>query len=178
MRLRAVYPEDHEWLVELHNDPIVLHNLTDPRPITLDQHMKWWSTIERNPREQRLIFMVDAIDGKPGVRAGFTKFYSIDCSNFSCVLGADLHKDFRGKGLAKHMWSRMLDEALTCRGLMLNRASLTTAEYNTIGQKVYRGLGFKEEGRQVRSLYRDGKYWDQICMYAMSDDWLKAKDAT
>ena len=177
MRLRAVYPEDHEWLVALHNDPEVLHNLTNPQPVTLDRHMKWWSTIERNPHEQRLIFVINSAEGVTGVRAGFTKFYSIDFNNFSCVLGADLHKDFRGQGLAKHMWSRMLDEALTCRGMMLNRASLTTAEYNMIGQKVYRGLGFKEEGRQVKSLYRGGKYWDQINMYALSDDWLHAEDA-
>jgi len=175
MRLRCVYPEDHEWLVELHNDPVVLHNLTDPRPITLESHMKWWSTIEKNPKEDRLIFVKDSVDGNMGTPVGFAKFYSIDTYNGTCVLGADIHKDFRGQGLAKYMWSRMLDYAFGSYGLMLQRASLTTATYNVIGQKVYNHIGFKEEGRLVHSLMRDGKYYDQICMYALRSDWHLAE---
>jgi RimJ/RimL family protein N-acetyltransferase len=161
-KLREVQPYDHEWLVDLHNDPQVLQNLTNPNAITLDQHMSWWNSVKDNPSQIRLIFEVD------GNKAGFTKFYSIDNTNRNCVLGADLHVAYRGKGLAKHMWKLMIDFCYA--DLDLHRVSLTTAEYNAIAIRTYLGLGFKEEGRLKQSLYRNNKFWDQICMYKIKND--------
>lgn len=164
MQLRGVTPDDHEWLVELHNDPIVLRNLTDPTPITMTSHMAWWERTCTNPKQLRLIFTVD------GQRVGFAKFIDIDRNNHNCLLGGDIHKDHRGKGYAKNMWAMMLNVSFASLGMY--RVGLTTAEYNKIGQRVYRGLGFKEEGRLVKHLYRDGTWHDQICMYMLAEDWL------
>lgn len=164
MQLRAVQDDDHKWLVELHNDPEVLRNLTHPEPITMAQHMLWWENTKIKQDQLRLIFTVD------GERVGFTKFYDIDRTNRSCVLGADIHKDHRGKGYAKDMWAMMLNVSFF--SLRLHRVGLTTAEFNAIGQRVYRGIGFKEEGRLVKSLLRDEAFHDQICMYMLVDDWI------
>lgn len=163
--LRGVEPNDHEWLVSLHNDPLVLRNLTDPTPITFESHMKWWDSIKDNAKELRLIFTVN------NERVGFTKFYEINFANRNCDLGAELHKDWRGKGLAKPMWKVMLEYCFNV--LHLHRVGLTTAEYNDIARKVYANLGFIEEGRFVQSLYRDGKYYDQILMFMTEDMWVK-----
>jgi len=77
--LRDVKDEDHPWLVELHNDPDVLRNLTNPCSITLEDHMRWWDKISKDSSQIRMIFEVD------GSRAGFTKFYSIDKINKNCT---------------------------------------------------------------------------------------------
>lgn len=153
----------HLWLVELHNDPLVLRNLTNPSPITLADHVRWWRSLDRT-KEIRKIFVVN---GHP---AGFCKFYAIDRQNASCVLGADLHPDFRGKGLSYMMWELMLDVCFN--QYSMNRVALTTAEYNTIAQRVYSKLGFLEEGRLVQSLFRDGKFYDQVAMYMLRDQYL------
>lgn len=164
MQLRPVHDDDHEWLVELHNDPDVLQNLTNPKPITMEHHLAWWHATRTNTKQLRLIFTVG------GERVGFTKFYNVDRTNRNLVLGADIHKSHRGKGHAKNMWAMMLNVSFL--SYQVHRVSLTTAEYNVIGQRVYKGLGFKEEGRLVQSLYRDEKYHDQILMYMLSEDWL------
>ena len=164
-KLRKVQDQDHDWLVELHNDPIVLKNLTNPLPITLDQHLGWWNGIKNSKSQERLIFEVN------DARVGFTKFYNIDSINKNCVLGADIHKDHRGLGYAKTMWSLMLNHCFD--DLNLFRASLTTAEYNQIGQKVYKNLGFIEEGRMIKSLLREDVFYDQICMYITREMWIK-----
>jgi RimJ/RimL family protein N-acetyltransferase len=67
------------------------------------------------------------------------------------------------------MWQLMLHVCFN--ELSLHRVSLTTASYNLIGQRVYKNLGFKEEGRQIESLYREEKYHDSICMYLLKQDW-------
>lgn len=165
MGLVPVTDHDHEWLVELHNDPEVLRNLTHPNPIQMKDHLTWWEGIRHDPREQRWIFKVD------GERVGFTKFYSIDRVNKNCVLGADIHKLHRGKGLAKFMWSAMLDHAFA--SLRVHRVSLTTADYNNIGYRVYTQLGFRSEGTLHESLFRSDEYYDQFCMYMLRSDWMK-----
>jgi len=162
-RLREVTADDHAWLVELHNDPAVLRNITDPKPITLEQHLAWWRSLQGDARQVRLIFTVDA------ERAGFAKFYNIDRVNSNCVLGADIHRAHRGRGYANAMWTLMLDRVFLDLGL--HRASLTTAAYNEIGLRVYRRLGFLEEGHLVESLFRDDKFHDQVCMYILCSDW-------
>jgi RimJ/RimL family protein N-acetyltransferase len=158
--LRDVQDGDHEWLVDLHNDEDVLRNMTDPRSITLEDHMRWWKSID-GKNQIRMIFCVNS------ERVGFCKFYSIDYQNFNCMLGADIHKDYRGNRYSKPMWELVLDHCYNNLGL--KRVSLTTAEYNKIAQRVYQQLGFIVEGRQISSLFRDNKWFDQICMYHLID---------
>lgn len=164
MQLRGVADKDHDWLIELHNDPDVLNNLTDPTRISRLQHLAWWEKTKIDPSQMRFIFTVN------DERVGFTKFYNIDRNNRNCVLGADIHKKHRGKGYAKYMWAMMLNVAFM--SLKMHRVALTTAEYNEVGQRVYRGIGFKEEGRLIKSLFRNDQYHDQICMYMLADDWF------
>ena len=167
--LRPVRDEDHEFLVELHNDPLVLRNITHPRPITIEQHIKWWESIRNRLSEQRLVFTID------GHSAGFAKFYEIDVVNANCVLGADIHKDFRGRGFGKELWRLMLAKAFD--EYVLHRVSLTTAEYNDVGRRLYANMGFIEEGRLYQSLKRDGIYYDQISMYQLRKWWEARRDS-
>jgi RimJ/RimL family protein N-acetyltransferase len=162
-KLRYVTDSDHVWLCELHNDPLVLNNVTHPESITLDQHMSWWQKVSNDSGQLRFVFTVD------DVAAGFVKFYDVDHTNMNCVLGADLHKSFRGEGLAKEMWRLMLDFAFN--QLWLYRVGLTTASFNHIAKRTYDKLGFIEEGKLTNSLFRDGKFHDQIMMYMLRDWW-------
>ena len=161
--LRGVTSEDHEFLVELHNDPVVLKNLTHSTPIKMGQHLAWWETVRTNPKQARLIFTVDE------ERAGFAKFYDIDTGNRCCVLGGDIHESFRGRGYAKYMWSLMLSRCFD--DWNLNRVSLTTAAYNEVARYVYTRLGFKEEGKLEQSLWRNGSFHDQVAMRLLKSEW-------
>ena len=161
--LRNITSEDHNWLVELHNDPLVLKNVTDPTPITLKSHMKWWKSID-GKKQIRKIFTVN------NEKSGLCKFYNVDYINNNCVLGADIHENHRGNGYAFFMWNLMLD--FCYKDLGLHRVSLTTASYNKVGQHVYKKVGFKVEGMQKQSLLRDNKYYDQVCMYHLRE-WRK-----
>jgi len=160
--LRNVVDHDHDFLVELHNDPAVLKNITNPDPITLESHMAWWSRIQSSTTEERLIFCID------GIRAGFVKLYRMDRANFNCELGADLHKNFRGYGHAKHMWNLMLERCFRIHNM--HRVSLFVADYNTIAVHLYEKLGFKVEGKLNESLLRDGIFYDQTAMYMLAKD--------
>lgn len=161
--LRDVQNDDHEFLVNLHNDPVVLRNLTHPQPVTMEQHLHWWEKTQHDKRQVRRVFMAN------DSRVGFAKFYDIDHENSNCVLGADIHETFRGRGFAKPMWSMMLD--LCFDVWKLHRVSLTTAEYNDVAIHVYESMGFAYEGRLTQSLKRDDKFYDQHVMFMLREDW-------
>jgi len=163
-KLREVVDTDHEWLVDLHNDPDVLMNLTDPRPITLESHLAWWESVRASQKDKRLIFEID------GTPIGFSKFYAIDRINQNCTLGADVHREHRGRGHAKLMWALMLDVCFSELGM--HRVALSTAEYNLIAQRLYLGLGFKIEGTMRECVFRNDRFYDGICMYMLRKDWL------
>lgn len=160
--LREITDDDNQFLIELHNDPLVLRNVTDPTPVTLESHMRWWESIKQSKSQERLIFCIN------GIRAGLTKFYSIDFANKTCDLGADIHEHFRGQGHARPMWMLMLERCFDVHNL--HRVALTTAEYNMIGNHLYRKIGFVEEGKKVDSLFREGMFFDQICMFMTKND--------
>lgn len=162
MRLREIHFIEHSWLVSLHNDPLVLKNLND-KQITLESHLSWWNHVKEDPKELRLIFTID------DKAAGFTKFYQIDSKNQRCLLGADMHPTHRGRGYAKFMWSLMLQKCFD--ELDMHYVGLRTAEYNEIGQRVYRSLGFKEEGRLRQSIMYEGNRYDDICMSILRPEW-------
>lgn len=167
-KLRTIIDDDHEWMISLHNDPEVLKNMTHSTPVTIGSHLKWWKQVSEDPRQLRLIFEVG------GDRAGLAKFYNIDEHNLCCVLGGDIHKDFRGKGHGKMMWMLMLSRCFD--DFNLHRVSLTTAEYNAVGRHIYEKLGFKEEGLFKESLWRDGRFHDQVLMFMLKRDWQSMED--
>lgn len=160
-----ILDDDFKFMLDVHNDPEVLHNLTHPEPVSLKDHMAWVKRIMKDPCEMRAIFMVDE------QRVGVMKFYRIDQTNHCCTLGADIHRDFRGKGYAKYMWTSMLAWAFNTPNVRLHRVGITTAEYNTVARHIYARLGFKEEGRLTQSLYRDGRYHDEVCMRMFKEEW-------
>ena len=89
------------------------------------------------------------------------------------MLGGDIHKDYRGKGYSYIMWNMLIDYCFN--DINLYRVGITTAEYNEIAIKVYKKIGFISEGFLNESLYRNQKYYSQICMYLTKSMYLKNK---
>jgi RimJ/RimL family protein N-acetyltransferase len=168
--LRNVNDDDHQFLINLHNDPMVLKNMTHSEPVTMESHLSWWKKINQDTRQLRLIFEVN------GERAGLAKFYNVDTGNHNCVLGGDISSNFRGMGYAKVMWTLMLQRSFD--EFNMYRVSLTTAEYNYVARRVYTKLGFQEEGRLIKSLWRNGSYHDQILMYMLKPTWESMEEQT
>jgi len=61
--------------------------------------------------------------------------------------------------------------------LALHRVALTVFEFNERAIRSYLKAGFRVEGRAREAIFRDGRYWDEIHMSVLSDDWEKARGA-
>src|SRR4029077_15899230 len=63
----------------------------------------------------------------------------------------------------------MLDHAFGTLGL--HRIALTVFEFNERAIRAYRKCGFVIEGRSRESIWRDGRWWDEIGMSVLSNEW-------
>src|SRR4249920_3729853 len=55
--------------------------------------------------------------------------------------------------------------------LGLHRIALYVFEFNERAIRAYRRCGFVIEGRSRESIWRDGRWWDEIAMSVLDSDW-------
>lgn len=149
--------EEHlEWARLLHNDPEVISMLTDPHVVSKEEQKRWFANLQKsNSSERALVFW-----GKEVI--GLVRLDQIDYYNKSVCVGLDIHKDFRGKGLAKLVYRKMFKRWFEGEGF--NRVWLMVAMYNLRAQNLYKKLGFKEEGIQREALFKNGKFYSYSMM--------------
>ena len=56
--------------------------------------------------------------------------------------------------------------------LELHRVGLSVFSYNTRAIRAYEKVGFRHEGRLRDAIQRDGRYWDEIQMGILREEWL------
>jgi RimJ/RimL family protein N-acetyltransferase len=57
------------------------------------------------------------------------------------------------------------------RKLTLHRVALTVFEFNTRAIRAYQKCGFTVEGRARQAIFRDGRFWDEIHMSILAEEW-------
>ncbi|HUY09491.1 MAG TPA: GNAT family protein [Candidatus Dormibacteraeota bacterium] len=101
---------------------------------------------------------------------GFVAIFSIEWPNSHGWIAVGIgDADDRGKGFGKEATSLGLGYAF--HELGLRRLSLDVIADNLPAIALYRGLGFREEGRLRERLYRDGHTTDLIYMGLLRRDW-------
>jgi RimJ/RimL family protein N-acetyltransferase len=78
-------------------------------------------------------------------------------------------KDAWGHGYGTEATQLMLDHAFGSLGL--HRIALTVFEFNERAIRAYRRCGFVVEGRARESIWRDGRWWDELAMSMLATEW-------
>jgi RimJ/RimL family protein N-acetyltransferase len=102
---------------------------------------------------------------------GFTTFSALDPDNGSVLFHITIgERDAWGRGLGTQTTQLMLAHAFERLGL--HRVGLTVFEFNTRAVRAYEKAGFRVEGRLREAVQRDGRYWDELQMGVLRDEWL------
>ncbi len=101
---------------------------------------------------------------------GSCAFSQVDGENGSAMYHITIgEKDVWGRGYGTEATQLMLDHAFGTLGL--HRIALTVFEFNERAIRAYRNCGFMVEGRARESIYRDGRWWDELAMSVLSTEW-------
>jgi len=87
----------------------------------------------------------------------------------NCSIGIRLLKDFRSKGYGTEAVEWALDWAFRRAGL--HKVKIGCVGWNMRAGKVYERMGFVEEAVLREELWHDGKWWDQIDMSMLEQEY-------
>ena len=101
---------------------------------------------------------------------GSCAFSQVDGENGSAMYHITIgEKDTWGHGYGTEATQLMLDHAFGT--LSLHRIALTVFEFNERAIRAYRRCGFVVEGRARESIWRDGRWWDELAMSVLASEW-------
>lgn len=109
-------------------------------------------------------------DKETDAHIGNVSLQEIDTLNqsaeFAIIIG---DKSYWGRGLGKEVIRLIVEHGFT--QLNLHRIYCGTAENNIGMQKIALSIGFKEEGRSRKALYKNGEFWDLIHYGLLKDEY-------
>ena len=107
---------------------------------------------------------------------GTCAFSQLDADNGSALYHITIgEKDVWGRGYGTEATQLMVDHAFGTLGL--HRVALYVFEFNERAVRAYQRCGFVIEGRSRESIWRDGRWWDELGMSVIESDWRRARAA-
>ena len=105
---------------------------------------------------------------------GTCAFSQLDGDNGSALYHITIGEaDAWGHGYGTEATRLMVDHAFGTLGL--HRISLNVFEFNERAIRAYVRVGFLIEGRSRESIWRDGRWWDELAMSVLVSDWKVAR---
>ena len=132
--------------------------LHDSRKFTLEQTIDWFN-------ETKPMFWIIR---KNGERVGYFRTSNYSIENRNIYIGADLHKDFRGKGLALESYKLFIPYLFT--EYNLHKISLEVLKTNQRAINLYEKLGFRFEGIKRDDVNKNGQWIDSIIMSILESE--------
>ena len=164
------------------NLPIVLRWYADPELARLTRYSMRPMPHEEVERffQSRLLSSESVAYGihikASGRLIGLTTFSALDPDNGSVLFHITIGEtDAWGHGYGTETARLMLELAFGRIGL--HRVGLSVFAFNERAIRSYQKAGFQVEGRLREAIARDGRYWDEIHMGVLRDEWLAASAA-
>lgn len=164
LTLKLISLRDIEEVRFLHNDPSVLSNLTNPTEVSEQMQLNWFNAVEDSQTSYRYVCR----HKKTNQLVGVFRIDNLEPLNRSAMIGLDISKEFRRQGYAYEIYQYMIAYFFNIK--KYNRLYLSTLESNFQAINLYKKLGFQIEGRQIKSINRDGKLLDLICYYKINEN--------
>ena len=157
----------HKWI----NDPEVSDRLGVLWfPFNLEKEREW---VEKNaiPDDYRKNFTIVTKNGKP---IGNISLMEIDYTHRCATLGIMIgEKNYWDRGYGTDAMKTLLEFSFNTLGL--HRIELRTLELNKRADACYKKCGFKMEGRKRKHWFYEGKYYDDLLMSILREDWDRLK---
>jgi len=155
---RAVERNDIELIRKEHNDESVLLMLKDPFIVTETNQEEWFLNITKNKFNTVYCIFKD----NPENVIGVWKLQGLDVTNRNTEMGLEIFGKFRGKGYSLNCF-RMIFKYLF-ETLNIHTLHAKIGEFNEASLKTAQRAGFRITGKIPESLFRNGKYYDDIVL--------------
>lgn len=164
--LRAIEKEDLELMREMLNDPVIENLVVGwAFPVSNYQQNQWY---EKNINDNKnLRFIIETLND--GV-VGLATLVNIDWKNRKATHGIKLaNRENRSKGIGTDAVMAIMRYAFD--ELQLNRLEGSWFEENIASQNLYLKCGWKIEGKNRKSIYKNGEYRDLLITSILKEEY-------
>jgi diamine N-acetyltransferase len=131
----------------------------------------WFQSYLRDREHAIRLAIITEDAGEYIGNVNLTSIHRINRSaEFSILIG---EKRYWSRGVGAQATRLMLDHAF--RDLNLNRIYLTVVRENTRALRLYKRMGFSEEGCLREAIFKDGSYRDLVAMSVLKSEFLRMK---
>jgi RimJ/RimL family protein N-acetyltransferase len=102
---------------------------------------------------------------------GYFRLSNYSKENKNIYIGADIAKEYTGKGIAKDAYNKFIPYAFTIYNL--NKISLEVLGTNERAINLYNKLGFVKEGVKREEVLKNGIWVDSIIMSILKSEYNK-----
>lgn len=141
-------------------------NRHQPGPMRRDEIERFFTARILDPDALALAIHIR----ETGRLIGSCAFSQVDGDNGSALYHITIgERDAWNRGYGTEATDLMLELAFERLGL--HRISLTVFSFNERAIASYRKSGFALEGTARQAIWRDGRFWDEITMGILADEW-------
>lgn len=137
--------------------------LHDSTVYTIEDTKRWYSTLQ-------LSYYMVYLDKQ---KIGYFRISNYSYKNKNLYIGMDLHKEYRGRGLAFEAYRLFIPYIFNFYDL--NKISLEVLSTNDVAYNLYKKLGFVDEGVKRQEVLKNGVYIDSIIMSMLRSELLTNK---
>jgi len=172
IRLRPVEREDLSRYVAWFNDPEVRQGLERLLPMSSDEEESWFQSLSsRSPFERP--FALDVLEAGVWRHIGGCGIHHFEPVHRNAELGIVIgEKDYWHRGFGRAAMRTLLSYSFDT--LNLNRVYLHVLSFNERAIRLYRRLGFREEGRLRQDYFHLGCYHDTLVMGLLREEWAES----
>ncbi|QSQ10397.1 Spermidine N(1)-acetyltransferase [Koleobacter methoxysyntrophicus] len=168
LKLRVLEEQDGSMIVVWRNQKEVIDQLFSYVGITAKQHFNWYEKYIND--DTRLEFIIEIKDKKKPI--GTIGLNNIDFKNQKAELGIMIGElTEQGKGYGEEAVRSLLQYAFD--ELNLQKIYLKTFCDNEPAVRLYKKVGFHQEGILRKEIFKNGKFKDVIIMSILKDEWKR-----
>lgn len=130
-----------------------------------------WSANERDD----LGFSIETLDPEP-ILVGHLGLFGARPKDRCATIGIGLGREYVGRGYGTDAVRTVVSYGF--REMGLHRIQLDVAAFNTAGIRAYAKAGFVEEGRRRQAIFHDGRWYDEVWMSILDEEWAAARATT
>lgn len=170
VQLRPIEDGDKHRLLAWRNSPEVAAYMYTDRPITPDEHERWFAGI---PGDARRAYWIIEADGVP---VGLANFYDIDRAQGRAAWAYYLADPaIRGKGVGGYVEFWMIEHAFGALGLRKLWCEVLAS--NETVWKLHQKFGFRQEALLRAHVLKGGQPQDVMGLGLLAHEWQAARPA-
>ena len=169
VRLREYKKEDVKQAQSFINDPEVKRLLHPGIPYlyTFEDELKWFEGMSAT--KERYSFAIETLEDNKYI--GGCGINDIDWKNSVIVVGIFIgDKDYWSKGFGTDAMQVLIK--FIFEQMNIHKIKLHVYSFNDRAIKCYEKCGFKQEGILRKEVFKDGKYYDDIVMGLLSEEYF------